>query len=104
MAAEMMIDQELNELKKEFLDEARAKVDEMEGRLGASVDEKPLERIAYLAHQLKGSGGSYGYQRISDTAAEIERIIESSGGNGERLREQLASLRNEIDTASKALE
>ena len=32
--------------------------------------------MTYLAHQLKGSGGSYGFQRISTDAAELEKAVE----------------------------
>jgi|SRR5215203_1059202 len=108
----MMVDYELNELKREFLDEAREKVEEMQstvdngGRDGASLD-----RLAYLAHQLKGSGGSYGYQQISDDAAELEKAVESMAGqNGdgasldEKIRHHVLALRTEIDNAAKELE
>lgn len=72
-----MVDYELNELRREFLDEAREKVLEMRGALAGAEEPEARERLAYLAHQLKGSGGSYGYQKISEDAAEIERGIES---------------------------
>lgn len=72
-----MVDYELNELRREFLGEAREKVLEMRGALSDADAPEARERLAYLAHQLKGSGGSYGYQRISDDAAEIERGIEA---------------------------
>jgi HPt (histidine-containing phosphotransfer) domain-containing protein len=107
----MMVDDELNELKREFLDEAREKVEEMQstvengGRDGAS-----LERLAYLAHQLKGSGGSYGYQQISEDAAELEKAVESmaaQNGEGasldEKIRRHVTNLRTEIESAAKEL-
>lgn len=103
-----MVDYELDELKREFLDEARGKVDDMQAALdGGGADS--LERLAYLAHQLKGSGGSYGYQSISDNAAELEKLIESlesTGGNGDgnaNLMRYVTQLRTEIDTAAKEL-
>ncbi len=108
----MIVDDELNELKREFLDEAREKVEEMQstvesgGRDGAS-----LERLAYLAHQLKGSGGSYGYQQISEDAAELEKAVESMAaqhGDGtsldEKIRRHVTNLRTEIESAAKELE
>lgn len=93
-----MVDHELNELRREFLDEARGKVDEMQAALR---ERKSLERLSYLAHQLKGSGGSYGYQRISDDAAAIEKAIEG-GADGE-LDRYVTSLRTEIDKAKQEL-
>lgn len=107
----MMVDYELNELKREFLDEALEKVEEMQSTVdGGSRDGPALERLAYLAHQLKGSGGSYGYQQISDDAAELEKAIESMAGqNGdgaaldEKIRRHVGNLRTEIENAVKEL-
>ena len=107
----IMVDYELNELKREFLDEAREKVDEMQSTVdGGSRDGAALDRLAYLAHQLKGSGGSYGYQQISDDAAELEKAVESMAGqNGdgtaldEKIRKHVTNLRDEIENAVKEL-
>jgi HPt (histidine-containing phosphotransfer) domain-containing protein len=107
----IMVDYELNELKREFLDEAREKVYEMQSTVdGGSRDGAALDRLAYLAHQLKGSGGSYGYQQISDDAAELEKAVESMAGqNGdgtaldEKIRKHVTNLRDEIENAVKEL-
>ncbi len=98
----MVVDYELNELKREFLDEAREKVDEMQSALDGSSEE-PFERVAYLAHQLKGSGGSYGYQRISTDAAELEKCVEASAKDEARIQQYVVSLRSEIDRAAREL-
>lgn len=98
-----MVDHELNELKREFLDEARDKVTEMESALDGGRSADVLERLAYLAHQLKGSGGSYGYQRISEDAAGLEKAIEDGRVNGV-LATYVANLRSEIDRAAKELD
>jgi HPt (histidine-containing phosphotransfer) domain-containing protein len=106
-----MVDYELNELKREFLDEARDKVTEMQSALEASRNADSLERLAYLAHQLKGSGGSYGYQRISTDAAEVEKAVESlaemRNGDGAaveaRIQQHVVNLRAEIDKCAREL-
>jgi HPt (histidine-containing phosphotransfer) domain-containing protein len=36
--------------------------------------------MVYLAHQLKGAGGSYGFEVISTEAAAIESALERAGG------------------------
>ncbi|MFP5246331.1 MAG: Hpt domain-containing protein [Thermoanaerobaculia bacterium] len=95
-----MVDHELNELRKEFLDEARDKVAEMATALDGGGDGS-LDRLAYLAHQLKGSGGSYGFQAISDDAAELEKAVES--GASAALAVHVAKLRDEIDRAAREL-
>ena len=111
MTVAATVDYELNELKREFLDEAREKVDEMQSVVdGGNRDSASLDRLAYLAHQLKGSGGSYGYQQISDDATELEKAIESlAGSNGDRtaldekIHRHVTNLRTEIDGAMKEL-
>lgn len=97
-----MVDQELNELRREFLVEAGEKVREMESAL-ASRSRESLERLAYLAHQLKGSGGSYGYQRISSDAAELEKMLESEAEKPEQLASYVEKLRTEIATRTREL-
>ena len=97
-----MVDHELNELKREFLAEAEEKVQEIEATLLKERDSAVLDRLAYLAHQLKGSGGSYGYQRISDDATELEKAFESlargetTNGIEERIGLHVAGLQGEI--------
>ena len=98
-----MVDYELNELRREFLDEARGKVEEMDSVLRNGSDGVKFDRLAYLAHQLKGSGGSYGYQRISEDAAQLEKAVESDGTQPEALQRLVVSLREEIDRAAKEL-
>jgi HPt (histidine-containing phosphotransfer) domain-containing protein len=99
----VVVDHELNELKREFLDEAREKVDEMQRALDGGSGEWS-ERVAYLAHQLKGSGGSYGYERISTDAAGLEKCIEASSHDEARIQQYVVSLRAEIDRASRELQ
>jgi chemotaxis protein histidine kinase CheA len=103
-----MSDFEFDELKREFLEEARTKVADMEALLPDAPAPETLERLAYIAHQLKGSGGSYGYQNISDDAAEIERLVEevSTSGkapDGEKLADSVLKLRTGIERATAEL-
>ena len=88
-----MVDHEFDELKREFLGEARTKIEEMESVLESKEGPEALERIGYLAHQLKGSGGSYGYADISSNAAEIEKTVEKLDAPGlDGTRDQLRGL------------
>lgn len=103
------MDEELDELRREFLAEAEEKAREIESTLEAERSPERLERLAYLAHQLKGSGGSYGYQKISTDAAEIERVVETlTTGNPSdempsQLRQYVTSLRTEIEQRTREL-
>lgn len=98
-----MVDPELDELKREFLTEAREKVREIESNLDSRRHPDSLERLTYLAHQLKGSGGSYGFERISSEAAQLEKAVAAVSdarvpeGVKTRLREHASNLRTEID-------
>ncbi len=104
-----MVDYEFDELKREFLAEARDKVREIESSLDGDRNPEHLERLTYLAHQLKGSGGSYGFERISTDAAELERAVEglAMGQTTERVEEKIqqhvVNLRAEIDRRSREL-
>lgn len=105
----MVIDYELNDLKREFLGEAAEKVGEIRTVLDGGLDAAALERLAYLAHQLKGSGGSYGYQRISENAQQIESAVEQmmqpDGGDGleASIKQHVLSLQTEIDQRQREL-
>lgn len=104
-----MVDPELDELKREFLTEAQDKVNEMLTALDGGGAASSLSRVAYIAHQLKGSGGSYGYQRISSEAAEIEKIVEGAegdkdaGGVDDRIQQHATNLREEIEQRVREL-
>ncbi len=104
----MMVDLELNDLKREFLDEAREKVTEMQTAIESGTAES-LERLTWLAHQLKGSGGSYGYERISTDAAALEAALEKRAGNGSgvsadaAIQQYVVNLRAEIDRCAREL-
>ncbi len=99
-----MVDPELDELKREFLAEAEEKVREMQTALEAGRAPDALQRLGYLAHQLKGSGGSYGYQRISADAAEIEKTVDSVSNGGldtsaaQKIARHVGNLRAEIQS------
>lgn len=98
-----MVDHELDELRREFLTEAREKIKEM--KAAASGDSpQDLERLGYLAHQLKGSGGSYGFPEISDQATGIEKAIESfSAENQTAMEARITGLLAEIDRRAQEL-
>jgi HPt (histidine-containing phosphotransfer) domain-containing protein len=98
-----MVDLELDDLKREFLAEADEKVSEIQAKLDGEQSPEALERLTYLAHQLKGSGGSYGFARISTDAAELETAVEllvkegTRPGIDDRIQQHVFSLRAEID-------
>lgn len=104
-----MADQEFDELKREFLAEAKDKIREIETTLDGERSRDGLDRLTYLAHQLKGSGGSYGFQCISTDAAELEKAVEllTTGSDDGRLKEKIqlhvVNIRSEIDKREREL-
>ena len=106
-----MVDHELDELKREFLDEARDKVTEMQTALEQAPRADAIDRLTYLAHQLKGSGGSYGYARISTDAAALEKALETvAADDGQfsgleaQIQQHVVNLRAEIDRCARELD
>src|SRR5205809_3761230 len=105
-----MVDREFDELKREFLAEAQDKITEIETTLEGDRSSERLQRLTYLAHQLKGSGGSYGFQRISTDAAELESAVESLSAEGtrpgidDRIQQHVFNLRAEVDKRMREFE
>lgn len=103
-----MVDHELDELRREFLVEADEKVREMQRKLDDRSPEA-LERLSYLAHQLKGAGGSYGFEKISTDAAELEKALDQLVRNAaddlaeELMQQRVINLRSEIARRSREL-
>jgi len=104
------MDFEFDDLKKEFLAEADAKVKEIGDvlRVATPASSESLERTMYLAHQLKGAGGSYGFQSISTDAAALESALENlAKGNSTEanyeISRRLSSLAAEIEWRSREL-
>ena len=104
-----MGDPELDELKREFLAEAQEKVAEMQSTLEQACTDASVDRLIYLAHQLKGSGGSYGFQKISTEAAELEKEVEAikETGTGDgfdgKIKQHVVNLNSEIERGTREL-
>ena len=102
-----MGDPELDELKREFLAEAQEKIEEIDSALQSERSKQSLDRVVYIAHQLKGSGGSYGFQKISTEAAELEKAVERAvSGEGDldgNVGERVANLRGEVERGLREL-
>lgn len=93
------MDFEFEELKKEFLDEAQGKIDEMKAIMKDGLAEgEALDRLMNLAHQLKGAGGSYGYAKISSDAACLEEMLEKDGEGApdSAVRKGISDLQEEV--------
>jgi signal transduction histidine kinase/DNA-binding response OmpR family regulator len=63
---------------KEVVAEFVAGLPEQVKRLNELLAQGQLEELRRATHQLKGSGGGYGFQPITDIAAKAEKLIKSS--------------------------
>jgi histidine phosphotransfer protein HptB len=63
----------------ELLDEFTAGLEETSRRLEQAVGAQDQETLLRLSHQLKGTGGGYGYPAISEAAAEVVRSLDPLG-------------------------
>jgi HPt (histidine-containing phosphotransfer) domain-containing protein len=102
-----MMDPEFDDLKREFLSEAQLKARDISEAMQLQTPQA-LERMGYLAHQLKGAGGSYGFQAISSEAAAIEQAVETLVKGREpqleaQVRERIDGLTAEIESRSREL-
>jgi len=74
------MDTELRELQRDYLDDVRRTLDELRahgrGLAEAGTFKNSFPKLLFLAHQLKGSGGSLGFPRISDVAREMARKLD----------------------------
>lgn len=103
------MDEEFDELRREFLVEAEQKVRDIEQawRNREPEERDAIEKMIYLAHQLKGAGGSYGFQSISTDAAELENSLEHGLSGTDtadpQIEKRIATLSSEVSARMREL-
>ena len=80
-------DPDMMEIVKEFAGELPGRATELESTLEAGDE----ARLQTLAHQLKGAGGGYGYEIITEKAASLESALKE-GASDEIVKERCAVL------------
>ncbi len=80
-------DPELGELVEMFVEEMPDRI----SNLSACFSDKDWEGLGRLAHQLKGSAGSYGFAQISPAAARVEQAARQDPDE-ENIRSSLEQL------------
>jgi HPt (histidine-containing phosphotransfer) domain-containing protein len=71
LRSEFATDPDMREILELFVQDMPVRVGELLG----SWERQELEKVERVAHQLKGAGGGYGFQAISDVAGELERSV-----------------------------
>ncbi len=72
-------------------------IEELQERLAAIESawrEREIEQLAALTHQLKGAGGGYGFQEVTNVSRSLESAVTDSEGEEqiERCLSELAAV------------
>ena len=86
----VVVDEELADIVPLFIDQAKDDIVTM----FSALEDEDLEKICSLSHSLKGAGGGYGIQQISDMSSLVE-IAGKTGDKGE-IKFHLKRLENYI--------
>lgn len=81
-------DAEMVELVQEFVQELPSRMEILQGFLRASH----FDELRRAAHQLKGAAGGYGFPTISESAGNVERLLQTGMSES-----HLADLQAKID-------
>lgn len=76
---------------KELVEEYVHRLPEQVALLTSLLDQGETENLRRVAHQLKGSGGGYGFPQITALAAVADASIKQ-GADMERVRSEIAQL------------
>lgn len=88
---QIIIDSDLEELIPGFLENRRKDVDLLREALGAGK----IETIQSTGHSLKGVGGGYGFDRLSELGAELE--VKAKSGNPDGLDEIINNIEDYLN-------
>ena len=80
MTAALILEQAIEQMRVEFVDTSRERLDALEARIFSATpgdSELPLE-IFREVHNLKGSGATYGLQSVSLIAHQFEDYLSTS--------------------------
>lgn len=83
---EVRIDPDLEDLVPGFLDNRRKDVE----RIGGLLERGEFGELRLIGHSMKGAGGGYGFDAITDYGAEIEEAALRE--DGEAIRASTAAL------------
>ncbi len=92
MKYKLEISMELKDLIPLFKEETKKNID----LLKKAIEEKNFEQISTIAHKIKGSGGSYGFMKLSEIAKQIE-FSSKNEKNIEQIKKQFEDLKDFFD-------
>jgi len=88
---QIQVDEYLRDLVPHFLEHKR----EDTGTIRAAIDRADYETIGQIGHKMKGEGGSYGFDAVTDLGAKLERAAQEK---------DLDTARQTVDAITEYLE
>lgn len=82
------VDKELKDLIPSFLENRKNDIEQLK----LALDKNDFKKILFISHQLKGVGGGYGFNLMSEIAAEIEDS--SADKNSHTIKRKIKELDN----------
>ena len=83
----------------EIVRDFAAALPERRRSLQALLEANDLDALQVAAHQLKGAGGGYGFQPITDTAARLEQALRE-GVDASALKDHCQALCEVLDAVT----
>ena len=83
----------------EIVRDFAAALPERRRSLQALLEANALDALQVAAHQLKGAGGGYGFQPITDTAARLEQALRE-GVDASALKDHCQALCEVLDAVT----
>jgi HPt (histidine-containing phosphotransfer) domain-containing protein len=85
------VDPDLADLIQGFLEKRRKDT----AAMLAALDRSDFETVRILGHSMKGAGGGYGFDAISEIGTALEQA--AKGNNSEEIRKQVSDLCSYLD-------
>lgn len=89
-------DPDFRELLRAYVESLRAQQADLQAAFAAGQ----FDRLGRLAHQIKGSGGGYGFDQLSATAAALEKACTACDSDAELIGRELDRLCESIGSLS----
>jgi signal transduction histidine kinase/ActR/RegA family two-component response regulator len=77
---------------KKLIQEYIARLPSLIGDVAEAAEQKDWQRVRFVAHKIRGTGGGYGFQELTDTAAKLGFQLEN--GNFHEVRELIGELQS----------
>ncbi len=110
MNDETRLKAQMAELGGKFIERTHGEVVQMHALIGQLGDgqQQALEQLLYLSHRIHGAGATFGFDAVSEHAAQIERLVEAmaaarvtlSAATLEQLRAHVLDLDKAVNSAA----